>query len=81
MMLLTTLLSTCQSNRVEYVEKTVLATLEFPPFPEQAEFAIRDKAARTVTVPEDWIVSIEVFSIQYEKLEKDYNGLKALYEK
>lgn len=75
--LLTTLLACCQSPKVEYVDRVYVPPLAFPVFPE-AEWAERDKEARTVTVPEDWFVSVARFRILYEELEKNYNGIKGL---
>ena len=80
-MLLTMLLAGCQSTRTEYVEKTVVPPLSFPVFPLlQDGEAVRNKEAGTVTVPEEWIVRLRVYQIEIEKTEKNYNGLKALYE-
>lgn len=79
-MLLIMLLSTCQSNKIEYVDKPFVPALSFPPFPDSAEWATRNKKERSVTVPEDWYVQIDAFRIRYEELQDNYNGLKALYE-
>ena len=38
----------------------------------------RNKEERSVTVPEEWFVSLARFKILYEELEKNYNGIKAL---
>lgn len=75
--LLTTLLTSCLSPRVEYVDRLCVPPLAFPVFPE-AEWAERDKDARTVTVPEEWFVNLARFKILYEEIEKNYNGIKEL---
>lgn len=75
--LLTTLLASCQSPKVEYVDRLCVPPLAFPVFPE-AEWAERNKEARSVTVPEGWFVSVARFKILYEELEKNYNGIKGL---
>ena len=75
--LLTTLLASCLSPRVEYVDRAYVPPLSFPIFPE-AEWAERDREARSVTVPEEWFVSVARFKILYEELEKNYNGIKEL---
>ena len=80
-MLLTTLLTACQSTRIEYVEKPVVPTLVFPVFPllEEGE-AVRNMENGTVSVPEDWLVRLRLYQIEIEKTEKSYMGIKALYE-
>ena len=80
MMLLTMLLSTCQSPRVVTVERTVVPELVFPIFPGKAEWAERNLKERTITIPEDWYVQIDKFRINYECLEADYNSIKKIYE-
>ena len=79
-MLLTTLLISCQSPKIEYVEKTVVPPLSFPVFPEPSEWATRDKANRSVTIPEDWYVQIAEFENDYRGLLEEYERKKALYE-
>ena len=75
--LLTTLLASCLSTKVEYIDRLYVPPLAFPIFPE-AEWAERDKEARSVTVPEEWFVNVARFKILYEELEKNYNGIKEL---
>lgn len=75
--LLTTLLASCLSPKVEYIDRLYVPPLAFPIFPE-AEWAERDKEARSVTVPEEWFVNVARFKILYEELEKNYNGIKEL---
>ena len=75
--LLTTLLASCLSQKVEYIDRLYVPPLAFPIFPE-AEWAERDKEARSVTVPEEWFVNVARFKILYEELEKNYNGIKEL---
>ena len=75
--LLTTLLASCLSQRVEYVDRLYVPSLSFPVFPE-AEWAERDKEKKGVVVPEDWFVNVARFKILYEELEKNYNGIKEL---
>lgn len=62
------------------MEKTVVPDVVFPIFP-VLDGAVRDRDARTVTVPEDWIVRLEEYRIRIEETEKTYGDLKALYEK
>ncbi|MBQ3746373.1 MAG: hypothetical protein II863_03050 [Kiritimatiellae bacterium] len=79
--LLATLLTACQSDKVVYVDKPVVPELVFPVFPILAEGdAVRDREAGTVTVPEAWIVRLEEYHIRIKETEKNYCGLKALYE-
>lgn len=78
-MLLITLLSSCQSPKIEYVEKTVVPPLSFPVFPEPSEWATRDKANRSVTVSEDWYVQIAEFENDYRGLLEEYERKKALF--
>ena len=33
-----------------------------------------------MTVPEEWIVRLRIYQIEIEKTEKNYMGIKALYE-
>ena len=73
----TTLLASCLSPRVEYVDRVCVPPLAFPVFPE-AEWAERDKENKGVVVPEEWFVSVARFKILYEELEKNYNGIKGL---
>ena len=75
--LLTTLLASCLSPKVEYIDRLYVPPLAFPIFPE-AEWAERNKEARSVTVPEEWFVNVARFKILYEELEKNYNGIKEL---
>ena len=77
---MTMLLTSCQSPRVEYVEKMYVPPLAFPVFPESAEWARRNVDEKSVTVPEDWFVNVARFKILYAELEKNYNGIKALSE-
>lgn len=75
------LLVACQSTKVEYVEKPVVPPLDFPVFPLlQDGEAVRNKDSGTVSVPESWIVRLRIYQVEIEKTEKNYNGLKALYE-
>ncbi len=80
-MLLIMLLAGCQSTRIEYVEKPVVPPLSFPVFPllKDGE-TVRNREAGTVTVPEEWIVRLRIYQIEIEKTEKNYMGIKALYE-
>lgn len=81
MMLLIMLLAGCQSTRIEYVEKSVVPSLSFPVFPLMEDGdAVRNREAGTVTVPEEWIVRLRIYQIEIEKTEKNYMGIKALYE-
>lgn len=75
--LLTTLLASCQSPRVEYIDRLYVPPLAFPIFPE-TEWAEHDKKKKSVVVPEEWFVDLARFKILYEELEKNYNGIKEL---
>lgn len=79
-MLLTMLLTACVSDKVIYIERTVCCDLDFPEFPYLPDEVTRDKKAKTVTVPENWIVQLKQYEIQIEKTRKDYEGFKAIYE-
>ena len=71
--LFTTLLACCLSSKYKFY----VPPLAFPIFPEAA-WVERNKEERSVTVPEEWFVSLARFKILYEELEKNYNGIKAL---
>ena len=75
--LLTTLLASCLSPKVEYIDRLYVPPLAFPIFPEAA-WVERNKEERSVTVPEEWFVNVARFKILYEELEKNYNGIKEL---
>lgn len=77
-MLLIMLLTGCIST-TEVVYKPYVPVLDFPIFPD-LEGEERN-ADNTVTVPGEWIIRMQEFHIYYEELEKDYNDIKALYEK
>lgn len=77
--LLATLLTGCASTRVEYIEKPYVPDLNFPILPEL--YGDTRNADDTVTVPGEWIIQLDEFRIYYEETEKNYNELKALYEK
>ena len=77
---MTMLLTSCQSPKVEYIDRLYVPPLAFPVFPESAEWARRNVDEKSVTVPEDWFVNVARFKILYVELEKNYNGIKALSE-
>lgn len=77
-MLLIMLLTGCIST-TKVVYKPYVPELDFPIYPDlEGE---QRNADNTVTVPGEWIIRMQEFHIYYEALEKDYNDLKALYEK
>lgn len=77
-MLLVMLLTGCIST-TKVIYKPCVPDLDFPIYPElEGE---KRNADDTVTVPGDWMLRIKEFHIYYEELEKDYNDIKALYEK
>lgn len=76
---MTTLLTSCASGKVEYVDKPIVPEVFFPDFPEIGETERNDNG--TVSVSEDWIVRIAEFKIRYKETEKSYNELKVLYSR
>ena len=71
------LMTSCQSNNVVTVEKTVVPDIVFPIFP---------KIKRTVNSDGSWLIPKESadmlaeYYIQVQKTEKDYEKLQELYE-
>ena len=76
--LLTTLLMSCASAKIEYIEKPVVPEINFPIFPELENEVLNED--ESVTVSADWIVRLAEYKIRIEEIENDYNDLKALYE-
>lgn len=72
------LLTGCIST-TEVVYKPYMPDLDFPIYPDLE--GDKRNADDTVTVPGEWIIRMKEFHIYYEELEKNYNGLKTLYEK
>ena len=72
------LMTSCQSNNVVTVEKTVVPDIVFPIFP---------KIKRTVNTDGSWLIPKESadmlaeYYIQIQETEKNYEGLRELYEK
>lgn len=77
-MLLPMLLMGCIST-TEVIEKPYVPNLDFPIFPELEGEKVN--ADYTVTVSGEWIIRLQEFHIRYDEVEKDYNDIKALYEK
>lgn len=77
-MLLATLLTSCVSAKIEYIEKPCLPELNFPVFPELKNERLNEDGS--VTVPADWVVRLAEYKIRIEETESSYNDLKALYE-
>ena len=77
-MLLPMLLMGCIST-TEVVYKPYVPNLDFPFFPELEGEKVN--ADYTVTVSGEWIIRLQEFHIRYDEVEKDYNDIKALYEK
>ena len=77
-MLLATLLTSCISAKIEYIDKPVVPEISFPAFPVLENEILNDDGS--VTVPADWIVQLAEYKIRIEETEKNYNDLKALYK-
>lgn len=74
--LLATLSISCVS--VEYVDRPFVPEIVFPIFP--ALDGEERNADGTVSVPGEWLVRLAEYRIRIEETEKNYNGIKALYE-
>lgn len=77
-MLLLMLLTSCVSSRVE--KEVIVLELNFPVFPVLDGYE-RNEEEKKVTVSEDWIIRLAEFQIHYEETVKNYEAIKALYEK
>ena len=78
-MLLTTLLTSCVSDKIVYIDRAFVPEISFPIFPTLEGGS--ENADGTVTVDGAWIVELAEYKIRIEETEKNYNDLKALYEK
>lgn len=67
----------CQSVKVEYVDKPYIPEVSFPIFPELTEYERKDGK---VFVSDDWLIRLAEYKIRIEETERNYNDLKALYE-
>ena len=76
--LLATLLMSCISARTEYVDRPFVPEIVFPIFPALDGETRNDDG--TVIVPGEWIVWLAEYKIRIEETERNYNGIKALYE-
>lgn len=76
--LLTTLLMSCVSGRIEYIEKPYVPEITFPAFP--VLDGGEENADGNIVVPAEWILRLAEYKIRIEETEKNYNELKALYE-
>lgn len=76
--LLATLLTSCVSDRVRYIEKPYVPEISFPIFP--ALDGGFENADGSVTVPGEWILELAKYKIRIEETEKNYNEIKALYK-
>ena len=76
--LLVTLLTSCVSGKIEYIEKPYVPEISFPIFP-ALDGGIENEDG-SVSVPAEWIVELAVYKIRIEETEKNYNELKALYK-
>lgn len=74
--LLAMLLPSCTS--AEYVERPFVPEIVFPIFP--ALNGETRNADGTVSVPGEWLVRLAEYRIRIEETERNYNGIKALYE-
>ena len=77
-MLLATLLTSCISAKIEYIDKPVVPEINFPIFPALENEVLNEDGS--VTVPADWIVRLAEYKIRIEETESNYNDLKALYK-
>lgn len=76
--LLTTLLTSCVSGRIEYIEKPYVPEITFPTFP--VLDGGEENIDGNIVVPAEWIVRLAEYKIRIEETEKNYSELKALYE-
>lgn len=74
--LLAMLLTSCTS--IEYVDRPFVPEIVFPVFP--ALDGEERNADGTVSVPGEWLVRLAEYRIRLEEAERNYNGIKALYE-
>lgn len=74
--LLAMLLTSCTST--EYVDRPFVPEIVFPIFP--ALDGEERNADGTVSVPGEWLVRLAEYRIRIEETERNYNGIKALYE-
>lgn len=74
-MLLLMLLTSCASSRVE--KEVIVPELNFPVL----DGYERNEDEKKVTVSEAWIIRLAEFQIHYEETAKNYEAIKALYEK
>ena len=71
------LLPCCQSIKTVQTEKTHIPELEFPIFPE-AENLVQN--GEKISGEAEWFIRLAEFKIKYEKVVKDYNMIKDMYE-
>ena len=74
--LLITPLTSCATTKVE--ARVVVPGITFPIFP---DLTGAEETESGVVVPKDWIVSLARYRILIEETEKNYNEIKALYDK
>ena len=58
----------------------IVPELNFPVFPVLDGYE-RNEEEKKVTVSEAWIIRLAEFQIHYEETAKNYEAIKALYEK
>lgn len=58
----------------------IVPELNLPVFPVLDGYE-RNEEEKKVTVSEDWIIRLAEFQIHYEEMSKNYEAIKALYEK
>lgn len=68
----------CQTAKIEYVDKPVVPSISFPIFPALTDAVKNDDGS--VAVSGDWLVRLAEYKIRIEETEQNYNDLKALYE-
>lgn len=68
----------CQTAKIEYVDKPVVPSISFPIFPALTDAVKNDDGS--VTVSGDWLVRLAEYKIRIEETEQNYNDLKTLYE-
>lgn len=76
-MLLTMLLTACQTSKVVTVEKVIIPELSFPIFPTDNQ--MKNNYDGTVTVTADWIVRLAEYKILIEETQNNYQQIKELY--
>lgn len=77
--LLQTLLMSCASGKIEYIEKPYVPEITFPVFPTLD--GGNENEDGSITVPAEWVLQLAEYKIRIEETEKNYNEIKELYKK